>query len=259
MQAQRRWAPTLDGLAKPKYLVLSERNSPVGELSQGIEHLWASFERLRHTVLWADVVSGALAVLEITYNRERRTWHPHLNVLFDGPRIEHAALVEAWHTATERRGRSVWIQRADQGTVRELLKYITKPGSFVDVPEAVEEFLASTWKRRFVRSYGSLYKLRVEPDAAGGSNSGLCPDCRSPRISDGLPLFPAQVGFDRGGILRPNGQPHPLQALAARAPPGPTHKLMVPASRGKSARLVEYFEDGWAVPSAGVSSVGALA
>lgn len=249
MQAQRRWAPTLDGLSKPKYLVLSERNVPFGELSEGIEHLWDSFERLRHLRLWAGRVKGALAVLEVACNREQRSWHPHLNVLFDGPYIEHAALVEAWRTATEQRGRSVWIRRADQGTVRELLKYITKPGDFVDVPEAVEEFLAATWKRRFVRGYGSLYRLRVEPDAAGSLNSGLCPDCRSPRIFDGLPLFPGQVDFDRAGILRPNGQPHPAQALAARAPPGPTHKLLVPGCRGKPARWVEYFQNGWAVPS----------
>lgn len=254
LQARRRWAPTLDGLDKPKYLVLSERNSGAGELSQGIEHLWDSFERLRHVRLWAQRVRGALAVLEVTYNREQRTWHPHLNVLFDGPYIEHGQLVEAWQTATEQRGRSVWIQRADQGTVRELLKYITKPGDFVGVPAAVKEFLASTWKRRFVRGYGSLYRLRVEPDAAGSLNAGVCPDCRSPRISDGLPLFPGQVDFDRAGILRPNGQPHPAQALAARAPPGPTHKLRVPGCRGKPARWVEYFQNGWAVPQLRVPS-----
>lgn len=248
MQAQRRWAPMLDTLQKPKYLVLSERNSPAGELNVGIKHLWDSWERLRHVKLWAGRVRGALAVLEITFNRERQSWHPHLNVLFDGPYTEHAKLLEAWQTATEQRGRSVWVQRANQGTLRELLKYITKPGDFVDVPEAVDEFLRATWKRRFVRAYGCLYRLKLEPDSAGRVGVGACPDCRSPGVRDGLPLLPVQVGYDRDGVLRPNGRPHPAQELAARAPPRPTHKLMVPASRGKPARMVEYFENGWAVP-----------
>ena len=69
---------------------------------------------------------GSIAVLEVTYNKRNRTWHPHLKVLIEGEYFPFAELNLAWKNATEGKGRTTHIQQANEGTVKELLKYTLK-------------------------------------------------------------------------------------------------------------------------------------
>ena len=130
MRALHRFRPLIESLPQGKYLVLAERNTAPGELREGIVHLFESWARLRKMPIFKKV-RGALVSLEITYNRammepdyegERLPWHPHLNVVFDGPFIPFEQLRDAWLQATEGRGRTSWIEPVDRGTANELLK-----------------------------------------------------------------------------------------------------------------------------------------
>lgn len=204
MAAQHKFGSLIAGLREPKYLTLSMKNCSLAELRQGIDDLFFAFGRLRHSKTWADV-RGALAVLEVTFNDKEQTWHPHLNVIFDGPFIGKAQLDEAWIRSTEGRGCITWIKRADHQTVPELLKYITKLADFIDNPDAVAWFLRATRGKRFIRTYGTLYRLKLdELDSQGqDEGQGACPDCGCREISVfSVSLQRQDVQFDDSGILR---------------------------------------------------------
>ncbi len=206
MRALHRFRSIVEGLLQGKYVVFAIRNAPSNGLAEGIEHLFASFTRLRKMPIFRGV-RGAIVALEVTYNREmmepdypgeRLPWHPHLNVVLDAPFIPFEELRDAWMLATEGRGRTAFIREVDRGTANELLKYVTKLLDFIDVPLAVEEFLDATHRRRFVRTYGSLYGLNIEDEPAGH-----CPDCDSRNLRlIAHTLYPHQVFFDSEGVLR---------------------------------------------------------
>jgi hypothetical protein len=201
MRALHRFRSAIEDLREGKCLVLAERNCGLHELGEGIDSLFTAFSRLRKASIWSKV-RGAIAVLEITYNRETQSWHPHLNIVLDGPYMSFGDLVCAWGKATEGRGRTAFIREADRGTAVELLKYVTKLFAFIDVPEAVEEFLSATRRRRFIRMYGSLYNLKVE-DEQNDCVHQCCPDCGSTRIHViASVLLPQQVYFDSAGVVR---------------------------------------------------------
>jgi hypothetical protein len=87
-----------------------------------------------------------------------------------------------------------------------LLKYVTKLLDFIDVPLAVEEFLASTHRRRFIRTYGSMYGLKIEDEP-----DGCCPDCDSRTLRVvAHTLYPHQIFFDSVGVLRIHGWALPV-------------------------------------------------
>jgi len=198
VKAQRRFGSVIARLRDPRYMVLSERNCGLDNLTEGIAHLFASFNKLRRCSVWAKV-RGCLVVLEITFNRNDSSWHPHLNVLLDGPFIPWESLRDAWLEATEGAGRQAYIQRADLGTARELLKYITKLVEFVDVPEAVREFLLATQGKRFIRTYGTLFGREIDTKEV---RVRQCPDCGSTDVEDLGIVTRDRIYWDHKGIPR---------------------------------------------------------
>jgi hypothetical protein len=205
MRAVHRFTPVLGAMQDPRYIVLSMRNCALNELKDAIDELFESFERLRHQALWRDLVDGAVVSVEITFNRKTRTWHPHLNVLVEGSYIPQNALAEGWRKAARDEGLIVpFIRRADKGTLYELFKYITKIAGFFDIPEAVGAFLDATHGARFLRTYGSLYRLKLVGDDEGDAKDlPCCPDCGSSNVV----MFRGccsreDVYFDEKGILR---------------------------------------------------------
>jgi hypothetical protein len=167
-----------------KYMVLAERNSK--NLAEGIKSLYAAWDKLRRSVFWKRRVTGSMAVLEVTYSVKRKSWHPHLNVLFEGEYIPFKELNLKWQKVTENRGRTSWIQKANEGTVWELVKYTLKVAEYentsegrvlkllFDDPKVLDEFLASVYGVRLIRTYGTF---RSMGDVEGEEEK--CPDCGS--------------------------------------------------------------------------------
>jgi hypothetical protein len=201
-RAAKRWGPVLGALDRPKHLVLAMPNVPQGELKDGIRRLWGAFARLRRKSVWA-LVRGAVVALEVTFNRRAKTWHPHLHAILDAPYLPWESLMAAWREASgakQGESRTCWIGAADSGAIRELVKYVTKMASLVRYPEALEEFLRAVKRMRMLRSYGSLYRLRLALEPAG------CPDCGLPgEALDVIGLD--QVTWDACGVLRPREPP----------------------------------------------------
>ncbi len=184
-----------------RYIVFAERNCK--DLATGRKLLWNAFTRLRRSVRWAVRVHGCIAVEEITYNAEKDTYHPHLNVLYEGDYIPFEELRQMWWKATEGRGQTAHIQKADAGTIKELLKYITKISDFIGHSAALDKFLLAIKGARMVRTYGSFRGVVLPDEEHQGQ--GQCPDC-GPDVHCGIvdlgPVHPYQLTLDLKGVFR---------------------------------------------------------
>jgi len=200
--------PVLAGMRDPRYIVLTVRNSPIGELRPAIRHLFAAFNRMRKTTLWRSLVLGCVVVLEVTLNERENTWHPHLNVVYDGTFINQKELQTAWRRAARDESLIMpWIKRADKATIQELFKYTLKPFDFGRNPEAVSEFLGATRRMRLVRTYGSAYGAAGAAKDRDGQERDTCPDCGSTEVRKlGIVLRLDDVSYDGQGILRPRAR-----------------------------------------------------
>jgi Replication protein len=193
----------LTGKVGLRYAVLAERNST--SLQAGVKSLWESWTSLRRSVCWRRKVKGCIVALEVTYNPEKKTWHPHLNVLMEGDYFPFEELNKAWIKATGGKGRTSRIQAANEKTVFELLKYTLKvaqrsehTGEFeliLDEPVAIDEFLSAVHGSRLVRSYGTLHGLKLEEEDEEES-AEKCPDCGSNCIIDLGGVSHSQLSFD---------------------------------------------------------------
>jgi hypothetical protein len=204
--AFQKFAKHIQAFIEPRFLVLTQRNVPLGQLGNGVDSLWEAFGRLRHLKLWAGVWA-AFVSLEITFCEEGKTnprtgkvyarteWHPHLNVIFDGDYIPQAYLSKVWKRCTRGRGEITWIGKARN--LGEVIKYVTKLGDIADCPEAVSEFLHATHKAKFIRTYGALYRL---PENKEKKKPRVCPDCASEHVERIGPV--SSVYYDRRGVLR---------------------------------------------------------
>jgi len=187
-----------------RYMVLSERSQV--NLAKGMKLLWESWARLRRSVYWKRHVTGCIVALEVTYNPHEYTWHPHLNVLFEGNYYEQEALRQQWIEATEHRGEIVWVSAVDQGTTRELVKYVTKLSDLIGDADALDKFLTAVHKKRFVRTYGSFFGLSVQDEESPAGKP--CPDCDSKDIVMLGRIKPQQVSIDFKGVMRVERPPH---------------------------------------------------
>jgi Replication protein/Transposase zinc-binding domain len=189
------------GKTNLRYVVLAERNS--ADLAEGMLSLWIAWRRLRRWKRWKAKVKGAIVVMEVTRNRDDGTWHPHLNLLLEGEYFPFEELNQAWIEATHGFGQTSWISAADEGTVRELIKYVTKISDLLGDPAALDEFLSAVQGRRMIRTYGTFRGISVADEE--NPQTGRCPDCGptcQPSVVDLGHVHPSQVSLDFDGVLR---------------------------------------------------------
>jgi hypothetical protein len=131
-----RYAAAVEALApeRTRFLTLTVRNRPRGELVDGLAHLMDSVERLKRRAIWKggrcrdrarcrqpadpdrrgwklphDPVDASMTTIEVTYNRKAGSWHPHAHLILEGPHVDQGELAEAWQAITGD-SRVVWIE-----------------------------------------------------------------------------------------------------------------------------------------------------
>jgi len=230
---QGRMEKAVVGRTGLRYAVLAEANT--ADLKAGIASLFRSWTRLRQSVSWKRKVKGCVLALEVTRNRDDGTWHPHLNLLIEGDYFPFEELNQLWVKATKGKGHTSFIRAADAGTVRELIKYVTKLSDFVDDPPALSEFLTAIADLRLLRTYGSFFGLTVEDE----ENPGVCcPDCLKNGLTAvsvvQLGYVPAyQISLDFDGVLRVKRWPGVVEAILPKA----TDYVLRPLRRPRSKLL----------------------
>ena len=113
--------------APHRFITLTVRHHDEG-LAFLIKHLYDSFRRLRQRRLWKRFVFGGAAFLEIDWNAESRSWHPHLHIMAEGNYFDVMDLKQLWLGVT---GDSTHVDikliRRKSDVVRYVTKYATKP------------------------------------------------------------------------------------------------------------------------------------
>lgn len=201
-----RYTAAVEQLApdRARFLTLTARNCHRGELAGAIAQLMANLERFKRRALWKggrcrdrsrcrqaadperpgwhlphEPVTAAMTSIEVTYNAEAKTWHPHAHLVLEGPYQDQAELAETWEQLTGD-SRIVWIESvrrhaADkwagdvQGALRELLKYSAKPTpAYLSErdPGPIAELLVALRGRHLTTTAGKLHGMDadLEPD-----------------------------------------------------------------------------------------------
>ena len=65
-----------------------------------VRRLYACFRKLRQRQKMKSLIRGGIAFLELTYTPERRQFHPHLHIIFEGNYVPHAQLRNEWLSVT---------------------------------------------------------------------------------------------------------------------------------------------------------------
>lgn len=146
-------------------------------------------------------VTAAMCSLEVTYNAERKTWHPHAHLLIEGDYLPQDELARAWAALTGD-SRIVWIESVRQraadrwggdvkAALRELLKYAAKPTpAFLAADDGgvLAELLVALRGRHLTATSGALRGVVVEDDSADLDLVLVLPDnpdqepYRAPRV-----------------------------------------------------------------------------
>lgn len=165
----------------PIFLTLTMKNVPSAEAELGsaitaILQSWSRMMNSKHKRKPWRVVAGWFRALEVTYNKDANTWHPHIHAVllvpadyFTNPDeyIDHDAWVAEWRWALKADYdpsvdvRTVKGDRAH--AVAEVSKYAVKPGDWLDSEDNAGTdgrvlLLATELKGRRLTAFGGVMK-----------------------------------------------------------------------------------------------------
>lgn len=133
-------------------------------LLEALDHLRASWRRLRQQAFWNKNVNAAAYAIEITRGKSGTGWHVHIHALLDARFLDQRVWSENWKLATG--GSPVMHIRAVIDTKRDVAyvcKYATKalhPSVLKDKESTVEAMIALRG-RRLVGTLGAWHDLDI--------------------------------------------------------------------------------------------------
>lgn len=90
-------------------------------LREQLDYLIASWRKLYKSESWRYWVSAGVWVIQVTYNRKRSEWHPHLHILTVGKFYPQEILKKDWKRAS---GGSFIVDIRGLGQAKEAAKYV---------------------------------------------------------------------------------------------------------------------------------------
>jgi hypothetical protein len=217
-------APSQRGL---KFVTISPEHVD-WPLHEQLDHLTASFRRLRQQRIWADNAIHGCCVIEVHISRDG-LWHPHLHIIADMHYIPQADLLDAARVATGREC-SVFIEavRNAAEAVNYVHKYVskgcTKERTLRERPGAAEELYCAMYRRKSCWSWGKTAPKPPEPERKRKKATDWTPSlsfnqivlavrCRSKEViailkAAGAPLKSIAAYAAKRGDICQDDQPH---------------------------------------------------
>lgn len=146
-------------------LTIASNDAP---LRQQLDRLTQSFRKLRASKIWKETQTGGAAFIEVTYNRARRQWHPHLHVITEGKYIAQYDLRHLWKTIT---GDSFIVDirliRNDDETCRYVAKYASKSitPSCIEDPDVFATAIEAIAGKRLILTFGDWKNVKLTDTA----------------------------------------------------------------------------------------------
>jgi len=138
----------------PRLITLTIRHSH-RRLADQITDLLTFWRRLYKSDNWAKWVRAGVWVLQVTYNRKRCEWHPHLHVLTVGKYYPHQQLQRDWKRAS---GGSTIVDIRGIGQPKEAAKYVGRyvgrAANLAEIPEG--RWIELYWGLKGRRLFGEF-------------------------------------------------------------------------------------------------------
>lgn len=168
------------------FITLTAPNVKGDKLSEELNNYTSSFKRMIKTKKIEKINKGYIAKLEITYNFEEDTYHPHYHILMAVPNqyfknpdyyLKQNEWLEIWQKAKRDKNitqvdvRKVQNKNIDgiSSEVLELAKYMAKSADYFNSLDVFEIYYNETHKKRFMR-YGGLFKESLKEFKKGNLN-----------------------------------------------------------------------------------------
>jgi hypothetical protein len=116
----------LKALPDLHFVTLTIKNPTKDKLKSCIQGMYRDFKLLKDALRKQKIKLKGLRKLEITYNDQENTYHPHYHLIISG-QFEAENLVESWLDYNETAVKVAQnIKKADEKALKELFKYFTK-------------------------------------------------------------------------------------------------------------------------------------
>lgn len=161
------------------FLTLTLPNVSAENLSAELTRYSAGFVKMLRRKPFADVIKGYTRALEITYNPERKDYHPHLHAILSVPLsygkkqyISQEKFLQEWedingwkpaeHNNVHLQVNVKAVKSIDGKSIAEMAKYAVKPADYIrptleETAEIIQELDPAVDNRRFL-SYGGVAK-----------------------------------------------------------------------------------------------------
>ena len=170
-------AAAADGL-RMVFVTLTVPNVRGCDLPDTVRHINQSFARLRAYKKCKTLLANTIRKLEITYNRQMETYHPHLHVLCYVPAnyfsgrgyCSHDALLDAWRRATgQPQITQVDVRRCrdygDTDAIRELAKYNAKASDYCSSQQVMDDLYVGLKNTQLISFGGKMREYKRDYDA----------------------------------------------------------------------------------------------
>lgn len=149
----------------PRFMTLTVPHCD-DSLEHQLDTLMVLFRALRAEPEWKHFVKGGVWSLELTYNRDRSEWHPHIHIIFDGGYFPQPRLKAIWSRIQQE---EVIVDVRAVSSVGAAAKYIAKYVSkTVDLnswgPEEIRTYASAMHRRRTIHTFGSCHGRTAEAD-----------------------------------------------------------------------------------------------
>lgn len=151
------------------FMTLTVPNCKGEDLTVTIDKLNKSFKRLMETKRFKNICLGYIRKLEITYNKEADTYHPHFHIIMAVNKsyftsrdyLKILDLLELWRKATKDNSiTQVDLKKVRMGSIKEVMEIATYTTKMKDLYSDEEVFIVlyGALKGRQIITYNGIFK-----------------------------------------------------------------------------------------------------
>lgn len=157
----------------PIFLTLTLRSCTGQELSETLDTIFQGWNRLTHNKRMKRIFPGWFRALEVTYNKQADTFHPHVHAILMAQKgyfkskgyLSTLEWVQAWKKACRLSYDPICDVRRVKGgqkALKEVSKYTVKDSQFIsddkELTDKLVEILSKALRNRRLYAFGGLLK-----------------------------------------------------------------------------------------------------
>ena len=159
-----------------KFITLTLRQADV-PLGETLDHLLASFRRLRQCKMWKASVTGGVGFVEIKRGAKFDRWNVHIHILANAAFLDYRTLSRMWLKCT---GTSFVTDIRPVPDLMHAVHYVTKYASkgiahtVYGTIELLQEAMAALTGRKLAITFGDARKLHLNDKTDPGDWDNVC-------------------------------------------------------------------------------------